>query len=122
MVEHFRSVEMRTKLEECQKERVYKYKKQRPYIEGDKVWFQPRDSNAWFGPGTVVNHDGNIVWIRTGGDLRKVAQHKVQPYGDLTNDDEIEQADPPDVDDDTPENSSTKVNADNTSDEKQKGR
>ena len=27
MVEHFRSVEMRTKLEECQKERVYKYKK-----------------------------------------------------------------------------------------------
>ena len=69
----------------------YKYRHQRPYKNGDKVWYQNRDSSSWSGPAVVVDPDSNVVWLRAGGDVKKVAEHKVQPFGNLDEDsDEIE--------------------------------
>ena len=33
------------------------------YVEGDKVWFQYKDCNAWIGPALVIRHRGNSVWV-----------------------------------------------------------
>ena len=65
---------------------VYNYRHREPFKPGEYVWFQNRDSNAWFGPGIVVSHNGNVIWIRAGRDIRKVAEHNVQPYGSERND------------------------------------
>ena len=50
------------------------------YEEGDKVWFQQRDGNAWFGPALVLCQRGQIVWLHSMGDIRKVDSCKVKPY------------------------------------------
>ena len=79
---------MNSKLHESIKERKYQYKNRRPYVQDDKVWYQNKNSSSWTGPGIVINHDGSSVWIRSGGDIKKVAQHRVQPYGSLHDDSE----------------------------------
>ena len=50
----FRESDMRRKLKDCQNIRVRDYQHRRNYVEGDKVWFQPLNGNAWIGPPLVV--------------------------------------------------------------------
>ena len=83
LVDEFREVEMKKKLEESLDMRIYKYRHQKPYSSGDKVWYQNKNSSSWSGPAIVINHDSNMVWLRAGGDIKKVAKHRVQPFGDV---------------------------------------
>ena len=50
------------------------------YREGDKVWFQQRDGNNWFGPALVLCQRGQSMWLHSQGDIKKVAACKVKPY------------------------------------------
>ena len=72
-VPDFREVDMKKKLNECQRIRVMKYQHRRPYTQGDRVWCQPKDSNAWLGPAEVHSQQGPSVWIHSMGDIKKVA-------------------------------------------------
>ena len=88
LITEFRKVEMRTKLKECVKERSYQYQKLNPYVSGERVWYQNEDKNAWLGPAEVITHKGNTVWIIAGGNVKKVAEHCVQPF-DVRVEDEV---------------------------------
>ena len=50
----FREAEMRGKLKEFQGIQTRSYQHQDPYIEGDQVWYQFNDTNAWHGPAAVL--------------------------------------------------------------------
>ena len=80
MITDFREVDMRNKLKDCQRLRVMQYQHRRPFIQGDKVWYQHKDCNAWLGPAEVHSQQGQSVWIYSMGDIRKVAACKVKPY------------------------------------------
>ena len=71
---------MRKKLKDCQGVRIQAYQHMRDYVEGDKVWYQPQNGNSWLGPASVLCQRGQSVWLRTYGDIRKVAACKVRPY------------------------------------------
>ena len=71
---------MRRKLKECQDIRIQEYQHRRDYVEGDKVWFQPLNGNAWIGPALVVCQWGQSVYLHTHGDLKKIAACWVKPY------------------------------------------
>ena len=49
-------------------------------LKGDKVWFQPLNGNAWLEPAAVVCQQGQIVYLHTHGDLKKIAACLVKPY------------------------------------------
>ena len=80
VVTDFREVDMKKKLNECQRIRVMQYQHRRPYTQGDRVWYQPKDSNAWLGPAEVHSQQGPSVWIHSMGDIKKVAVCRVKPY------------------------------------------
>ena len=71
---------MRKKLKECQEYRTSAYKHLRNYVEADKVWYQPLNGNAWFGPAAVLCQRGATVWLHSQGDIKKVAVSRVKPY------------------------------------------
>ena len=71
---------MRKKLKECQGIRTQAYQHMRDYIEGDKVWYQPLNSNSWLGLASVLFQRGQSVWLYTNSDINKVAACKVKPY------------------------------------------
>ena len=50
----FREAEMKGKLKDCQDVRTRSYQHQDNYIEGDKIWYQYKDGNAWHGPASVI--------------------------------------------------------------------
>merc|ERR1711873_13036 len=50
------------------------------YNAGDKLWYQYKDGNAWYGPAEVIYHKGNTIFIHGNGDVKKVAACKVKPY------------------------------------------
>ena len=50
--------EMRRKLKDCQDIRVNEYQHRCNYVEGDKVWFQPLNGNAWLGQAVVLCQQG----------------------------------------------------------------
>merc|ERR1711873_16503 len=76
----FREAETKVKLKECQGIRTRSYQHQDNYVQGDKVWFQYKDGLAWHGPGEVIYHKGNAVFIHSNGDVKKVAACKVKPF------------------------------------------
>ena len=80
VTKEFREAETKVKLKECQGVRVRSYQHQENYIAGDKVWYQYKDGNAWHGPGEVIYHKGNAVFIHSNGDVKKVAVCKVKPF------------------------------------------
>merc|ERR1712002_220890 len=53
-VAEFREADMRRKLKECQSQSVMTYQHLGDYVEGDKVWYQPLNGNAWLGPADVL--------------------------------------------------------------------
>ena len=57
----FRESDMRKKLKDCQDVRITDYQHHKDYVEGDKVWFQPLNGNAWIGPALVVTQRGQSV-------------------------------------------------------------
>merc|ERR1712240_635488 len=71
---------MRRKLKECQDVWVREYQHLRTYVEGDKVWFQPLNGNAWIGPALVVTQQGQSIYLHTHGDLKKIAACRVKPF------------------------------------------
>merc|ERR1712240_366210 len=80
VTKEFREAETKMKLKECQGVRVRSYQHQSNYVRGDKVWYQYKDGNAWHGPGEVIYQKGNIVFLHSNGDVKKVAACKVKPY------------------------------------------
>ena len=78
VTKEFREAETKVKLKECQGIRVRSYQNQEKYISGDKVWYQYKDGNAWHGPGEVIYHKGNAVFIHSNGDVKKVEVCKVK--------------------------------------------
>ena len=60
---------MRKKLRDCQDVCVHKYQHHGNYMEGDKVWFQPLNGNAWIGLALVVTQRGQSAYLHTHGDL-----------------------------------------------------
>ena len=71
---------MRKKLKDCQDVRVRNYQHCKDYLEGDKVWFEPLNGNAWIGPALVVAQRGQSVYLQTHSDLKKIAACRVKPY------------------------------------------
>ena len=69
----FREAEMKKKLKDCQEIKTRSYQHQGDYIEGDKVWYQYKDTNAWHGPASVICQRGNSVYVHANGEVRKVA-------------------------------------------------
>ena len=49
-------------------------------MEGDKVWFQPLNGNAWIGPALVVTQRGQSVYLHTHGNLKKIAACRFKPF------------------------------------------
>ena len=80
VVSEFREADMRKKLKECQGYRIPEYHHTRNYVEGDKVWYQPLNGIAWFGPAAVLCQRGASVWLHAQGDIKKVAASRVKPY------------------------------------------
>merc|ERR1712066_435529 len=80
VTKEFREAETKVKLKDCQGIRVRSYQHQENYIAGDKFWYQFKDGNARHGPGEVIYHKGNAVFIHSNGDVKKVAVCKVKPY------------------------------------------
>ena len=76
----FRESDMRMKLKDCQNVQIQNYQHRRNYVEGDKVWFQQLNGNAWIGPALVVTQRGQSVYLHTHGDLKKIAACRVKPY------------------------------------------
>ena len=73
-------LDMRKKLKDCQDIHVCEYQHHGDYVEGDKVWFQPLNGNAWIGPALVVTQQGQSVYLHTHGDLKKIAACRVKPF------------------------------------------
>ena len=71
---------MRKKLRDCQGVRIQDYQYRRDYVEGDKVWLQPLNGNAWIGPALVVTQRGQSVYLHTHGDLKKIAACRVMSF------------------------------------------
>ena len=71
---------MRKKIKDCQNLRVRNYQHRKKYVEGDKVWYQPLNGNAWMGPALVVTQRGQSVYLHTHGDLKKIAACRVKPF------------------------------------------
>ena len=71
---------MRQKLKDCQGFRTQAYQHSEGFIEGDLVWFQHRNGNAWLGPAAVLCQRGQSVWLHTNGDIKKVAACRVKPF------------------------------------------
>ena len=65
--------DMRRKLKECQNVWVYEYQHRGNYVEGDKVWNQPLNRNAWLGPALVVSQRGQSVYLHNHRDLKNIA-------------------------------------------------
>merc|ERR1712112_461937 len=75
----FREAEMKKKLGECQTIRTRRYQHQGNYIEGDKVWYQFKDTVAWHGPASVICQRGNTVYVHANGEVKKLAACRVKP-------------------------------------------
>ena len=80
ITKEFPESNMRKKLKDCQNIQVRDYQHRQDYVEGDKVWFQPLNGNAWLGPALVVTQRGQSVYLHTHGDLKKIAACRVKPY------------------------------------------
>merc|ERR1711889_47621 len=80
VTKEFREAETKTKLKDCQGIKVRSYQHQGNYNAGDKVWYQYKDGNAWYGLAEVIYHKGNTIFIHGNGDVKKVAACKVKPY------------------------------------------
>merc|ERR1712112_42274 len=75
----FREAEMKKKLKDCQDIRTRSYQHQGDYIEGDKVWYQYKDTSAWHGPASVICQRGMSVYVHANGEVRKLAACRVKP-------------------------------------------
>jgi len=76
-ISYLTKTETKVKLKECQGIRTMSYQYQDNYIQGDKVWFQYKNGLAWHGLGELIYQKGNIVFIQSNSDVKKV-QHVEQ--------------------------------------------
>ena len=60
-ISEFREADKQKKLKECQRQRVMLYQHQGRYQEGDRVWYQPLNGNAWFGSAAMLCQRGASV-------------------------------------------------------------
>ena len=67
------------KLKDCQNIQKQSYQHRRDYVEGDKVWFQPLNGNAWIGPALVVTQRGQSVYLHAHGEIDNPIKHFTQP-------------------------------------------
>ena len=72
--------EMGMTIKDCQGVTVRDYQHRGQYLEGDKVWYQHQDSNAWLGPTEVLYHKENKVCLYMSGNILTVAVCGVKPY------------------------------------------
>ena len=87
MTKRFREAKYKNKLERAAvvQNRVFN---NRRYVEGDSVLYQEKNKRTWLGPVKVIAHKGRDVLVMSNGNIRKVADCKVQPYN--TNEDKQE--------------------------------
>merc|ERR1712112_344595 len=72
----FRVAEMKKKLKDCQDIRTRSYQHQWDYIEGDKVWYQYKDTSAWHGPASVICQRGISVYVHANGEEEERRRRK----------------------------------------------
>ena len=63
IISEFRETDMCQKLEDCQGFRTQSYQYIGRYLEGDHVWFQYLNNNAWLKPAAILCHRGESVWL-----------------------------------------------------------
>ena len=64
----------------CQYVWTRSYQHQDIYIERDNIWYQHKDGNAWYRPGTVICQRGNKVYFYCNDEVRIVAVCRAKPY------------------------------------------
>ena len=75
----FREAEYENKLVKASEVRKGSFNDMK-YEEGDLVFYQEKNNKSWFGPVKVFCHRNRDVFIWANGDLKKVADCKVQPF------------------------------------------
>ena len=58
IISEFREADMFQKLKDCQKFRTQACQHLGLYVEGDLIWFQYLNANAWLGPAAVLCNRG----------------------------------------------------------------
>ena len=61
IISEFCETDMHQKLKDCQGFRTQAYQHIGRYLEGNLIWFQYLNSNAWLGPAAVLCHRGQSV-------------------------------------------------------------
>ena len=79
VMKEFREIEYSTKLKKAAVQQNKKFKEIK-YEEDDWVFYQGKDKKAWNGPVRVHAHRGRDVYVFANGNLKKIADCKVQPY------------------------------------------
>ena len=51
------------------------------YETGDKVYFKEKDKLEWSEPAVVIGHEGKVVFLKYGNNLRRVHMSKVIKVG-----------------------------------------
>ena len=67
------------------------------YREGDLVYYQEENRKSWKGPVKVLAHKGRSVFVIANGNIRKVADCRVQPYGKEHEEEEVGKEDVKDI-------------------------
>ena len=60
--------------------RIREYQHRGQYQEGDKVWYQHQDLNAWLVSAEVVYYRENRVWLYIYGNMQKVTTCRLKPF------------------------------------------
>merc|ERR1712173_4995 len=79
MGKEFREIEYSTKLKKAAVQQNRQFNEIK-YQEDDWVFFQEKDGKAWKGPVRVHVHRGRDVFVFANGNIKKIADCKVQPY------------------------------------------
>ena len=79
VMKEFREIEYSTKLKKAAVQQNKKFNEIK-YEEDDWVFYQEKDKKAWHGPVRVHAHRDRDVFVFANGDLKKIADCRIQPY------------------------------------------
>ena len=78
--EAFRKADNDEKIKRALKSRINSYTSE-VFETGDKVYFKEKDKTEWSGPAVVIGHEGKIVFLKYGNNLRRVHMSKIIRLG-----------------------------------------
>ena len=79
--EAFRQADNDERIKRALKSRINSYTSQM-YGTGDKVYFKENEKLKWSGPAVVIGHEGKVVLLKYGNNLRRVHISKVIKVGE----------------------------------------